>query len=1192
MYGGAIAVGHVDAWCAAAWTETLPSRVRERCSCRIEPVGELVVVVEAPGEGDDRDRVAHRALAPLVDKYSQQPVKQLLVVDLAVRRELPHLGAHLHEPEEPAGPGAHDDLGGVADDAAVELRAVGQDGVHLGADAKALDRATHVDALAEHGDLAAPDVGAREELVLEAELDEVDAHVALVHAPHGDGAEGLEPELGRDLARHAQLQLAAHGRERLDGQHEPRVRALGLRQLHQVALLDVREQVRVQHQQLAAAELGPVHHERQRVAVARVAPRAPHRQPAARSAKCDQLQPGRDPPLDMATLRYTVPEDNPVPQTLDSDSDRHGGNGYTAVAASPAAAASAAERPAPTAAAAAAVPSIQSGLSLTLHPRAMEGMVSKSEAYYATLTRGDPAYDMLTPSNDKFLTIRLRKRGWRTGTFLGMPSPATQRPFFANGDVVTLECNGLWLKASSLNKMLQWKAPSDDDRNKFVIRGLPLGKNLAPGDYFFLTSYKWKDKEIVRKDERPVGISSYNTNVHRCFLGLERIKTANQRLYLYAKLTQNAIKSLPRPDDPIDVNHLTISVMGTPMSTGSISFHEENHSRRKDSISDEIQLTNAKIEQMANIIGTDVSRDRLANFLDGAGGDVQVALEHYFMSISTPTQNAISSSAPPSLQIPVRDSATSLEEAQALTHAEAQANHDRRPLSQLILGIPSIAEPLPSPSTEPIPIPPHSTKTKHGVVVTPPRPPSVDVTSTFVGEPSPGMPPPVPSPIPSPIPPPVTPVSDSSMAAPVSAGGGASVPRITEGEEFVDTTDYTKHQEQMEQQLTQQEQQITQQEQQLRVSETLSEAEAERAEALTIQDFEMLSVLGKGSFGAVMLVRFKKDGRVFALKIIKKTNMDQADVQNAMEERQILQRIHHPYICGLVFAFQTNERLYLGMKYYAAGDLFYHLNMKGRLNVKDAKLYGAELVLAISYLHELNILYRDLKPSNVMIDSEGHIGVVDFGLSKQHIYGSSFGVKTLSGTAEYVAPEALAQSADGSRNYGKAYDWWSLGVVIVRAVLSTQSFSYFLTFLCCHICMQYEMLVGESPFYDENEHKMLSRIAYSEVVFPSDFPRDAYDLVKGLLIKDPKQRLGSERMGGVDAIKRCRFFRHIDWDKLLRREVKAHWTPKLSGETDTRYVDPEFIDEGPPSAVYDPSAETSNSLSKRFSQFSFNYNLG
>ncbi|KAE8985286.1 hypothetical protein PF011_g20449 [Phytophthora fragariae] len=368
---------------------------------------------------------------------------------------------------------------------------------------------------------------------------------------------------------------------------------------------------------------------------------------------------------------------------------------FAEVAAAPAADASTPQRPE----AADAVPSIQSGLSLTLHPRAMEGMVSKSEAYYATLTRGDPAYDMLTPSNDKFLTVRLRKRGWRTGTFLG---PATRRPFLANGDVVTLECNGLWLRASSLNKMLQWKAPAEDERNKFVIRGLPLGKSLAPGDYFFLTSFKWKDKEIVRRDERPVGISSYNTNVHRCFLGLERIKTANQRLYLYAKLTPNAIKSLPRPDDPIDVNHLTISVMGTPMSTGSISLREQNHTRRKDSISDEIQLTNTKIEQMANIIGTDVSRDRLANFLDGAGGDVQVALEHYFMSVSTPPQGATSTSAPPTIQIPVRDSSTSFEEAQARAHAEAQANHDRRPLSQLILGIPSMAEPLPSPSTEPL----------------------------------------------------------------------------------------------------------------------------------------------------------------------------------------------------------------------------------------------------------------------------------------------------------------------------------------------------------------------------------------------------------------------------------------------------------------------------------------------------------
>uniref|UniRef100_K3X4M5 UBA domain-containing protein n=1 Tax=Globisporangium ultimum (strain ATCC 200006 / CBS 805.95 / DAOM BR144) TaxID=431595 RepID=K3X4M5_GLOUD len=290
------------------------------------------------------------------------------------------------------------------------------------------------------------------------------------------------------------------------------------------------------------------------------------------------------------------------------------------------------------------VPVIQSGLSLTLHSRYESGMISKTDAYYATLTRGLAAYDMLTPSNEKFLTIRLRKRGWRTATFYGAPSTAAQRPYFTNGDIVTLECNGLWLKANQLNKVLQWKPPSEDDRNKFVIRGLPLGRNLRPGDYFFLTSYRWKDKEIVMRDERPVGMSSYNTSVHRCFLGLERIKAPSQRLYFYAKLTENAMESLPQPNDPVDINHLTINVAGTPQSLDSIDMHEISleqverqveQQTKSDTLNEEIIINDAKVDQMASIIGNDVSRDRLASVLDGAGGDVQIALEHYFMSLST-----------------------------------------------------------------------------------------------------------------------------------------------------------------------------------------------------------------------------------------------------------------------------------------------------------------------------------------------------------------------------------------------------------------------------------------------------------------------------------------------------------------------------------------------------------------------------
>lgn len=438
-------------------------------------------------------------------------------------------------------------------------------------------------------------------------------------------------------------------------------------------------------------------------------------------------------------------------------------------------------------------------------------------------------------------------------------------------------------------------------------------------------------------------------------------------------------------------------------------------------------FTDAKIDQMANIIGKDVSRDRLANFLDGAGGSVQVALEHYFMSVSTlepssgrpprsssasvteesspssiaTTPGSILGSARPasastlvtrrSVQLPV--SPISRDERKSLAEATRPP-----PRSELILPIPSeLPPPIPISATERI----DSTGAP------------VDYMSTFIGEPSPGIP--------------MSVTSMASVNTPLpleEAAPSSSLVHASSQSHLADSMGLIEEKVGLSR----------------GASDALSTSSTEwqqepQIESLTIQDFEMLSVLGKGSFGAVMLVRFKKDGRVFALKIIKKTNMDRSDVQNAMEERQILQRINHPYICGLVFAFQTNERLYLGMKYYAAGDLFYHLNLKGRLDVRDATLYAAELVLAISYLHKLNILYRDLKPSNVMIDSEGHIGVVDFGLSKQHIYGSSFGVKTLSGTAEYVAPEALAQTVDGSRNYGKAYDWWSLGIVLVRCVL-------------------------------------------------------------------------------------------------------------------------------------------------------------
>ncbi|CCI49481.1 unnamed protein product [Albugo candida] len=597
---------------------------------------------------------------------------------------------------------------------------------------------------------------------------------------------------------------------------------------------------------------------------------------------------------------------------------------------------------------------------------------------------------------------------------------------------------------------------------------------------------------------------------------------------MYVKLTDNASESIAIDGDPMDPSKLVILTGSPKRSRSSLS-----RALRNSCTSEMISEIDAKIDQMTSITGPDVSRDVLSVYLDGAGGNVQVALEHYFMTQPSDVErndenvggSQLSEQLIASLSPPERDTDFAKAGAVAATQAKAKAeaiaaqihheNHIGRPHNELLIPIPSISETFSaSMSADSLKLETYQTtetsREKQSI--------HSDVPLIVHEE-----------------------TKELEMKVSLDADASNLTAMNTNREPLSSSRSS-----------------------EVRFDADSSEQQSE-VEALSIQDFEMLSVLGKGSFAAVILVRFKKDGRIFAIKILKKTNMDSADKVNAMEERQILQRIHHPYICGLLFAFQTNERLYLGMKYYAAGDLFYHLNLRGNLSVRDARLYAAELVLAISYLHELNILYRDLKPSNIMIDDEGHIAVVDFGLSKQHIHGSSSGVRTLSGTAEYVAPEALAQAIDGTREYGKAYDWWSLGVVL------------------------YEMLVGESPFYHENEHTMLQRIANEQVVFPADFPKDALELARGLLCKDPTERLGCSETHGVDKIKSNPFFASINWESLARREIKAFWRPKLSGDTDTRYVDPEFTDDGPPSALYDPSVNQKNINSRRFSQFSFNY---
>ncbi|KAL4152614.1 hypothetical protein PRNP1_009542 [Phytophthora ramorum] len=306
-----------------------------------------------------------------------------------------------------------------------------------------------------------------------------------------------------------------------------------------------------------------------------------------------------------------------------------------------------------------------------------------------------------------------------------------------------------------------------------------------------------------------------------------------------------------------------------------------------------------------------------------------------------------------------------------------------------------------------------------------------------------------------------------------------------------------------------------------------------RSLSISMKDFTVYNVIGKGGFGTVVNAVKKSDGQIYALKILEKGKMTKYDVESSFTEMRVAQNIHHPFIAGLRIAFQSRTKLFLGMNYYGGGDLFHHMS-KGsscRIPSDRAHFYTAELVLGIHHLHQHDILYRDIKPENVMIDADGHVALVDFGLAKLHV-SEYKGAKTMAGSPQYTAPELLLPKA--KRSYGKAADWWSLGILL------------------------YEMSVGKSPFYDNNIEKMYHKIQNDPLVFPSKpvLTDELKSILRGFLQKDPTKRLGTN----ISDILRHPFFRGIDWDLLLKKQITPPWKPKLASALDVEYVDTEFTD--------------------------------
>lgn len=313
------------------------------------------------------------------------------------------------------------------------------------------------------------------------------------------------------------------------------------------------------------------------------------------------------------------------------------------------------------------------------------------------------------------------------------------------------------------------------------------------------------------------------------------------------------------------------------------------------------------------------------------------------------------------------------------------------------------------------------------------------------------------------------------------------------------------------------------------------------------EDFRYVSVLGRGHFGKVLLAEFKKKGKLYAIKALKKKEIVTRDeVDSLMSEKRIFEMINasrHPFLVNLFGCFQTDEHVCFVMEYLPGGDLMIHIH-NDPFTEEQTRFYSACVVLALEFLHQNKIIYRDLKLDNILLDRDGYVKMTDFGLCKEGM-GHGDRTSTFCGTPEFLAPEVLTDD-----NYTRAVDWWGLGVLI------------------------YEMLVGESPFPGEDEEEVFDSIVNDDIQYPASIPLTAVVTLQKLLKRNPLKRLGS---GERDAneIKGEKFFETLDWDALLLKKLQPPFLPVIKASLDVSNFDSDFTalrpELSPPSS---PSALT------------------